>query len=171
LARAWKLKDEKGLNAAVYTQITDVETEANGLLTYDREIIKLDLERAAAVNKGDVSKIPEPRVLVPSSQDKAQNVALHDRQAGQGLVQTGVQRCGLERRTGRLRHKGTPGAVVRTEWKTDDIWIRREFEISDDNLGEVLLTMHHDEDAEVYINGVLAAKVDGYIANLRGNSR
>jgi len=40
--------------------------------------------------------------------------------------------------------------VVRTEWKTDDIWIRREFEISDDNLGEVLLTMHHDEDAEVY---------------------
>lgn len=34
-----------GLTAAVYTQTTDVETEINGLLTYDREIIKMDLER------------------------------------------------------------------------------------------------------------------------------
>jgi beta-galactosidase/beta-glucuronidase len=32
---------EKGLSAAVYTQLTDVETETNGLLTYDREIIKM----------------------------------------------------------------------------------------------------------------------------------
>lgn len=31
----------KGLSAAVYTQLTDVETETNGLLTYDREIIKI----------------------------------------------------------------------------------------------------------------------------------
>ena len=35
----------------VYTQITDVETEANGLLTYDRAVIKVDLDRAAAVNR------------------------------------------------------------------------------------------------------------------------
>lgn len=34
-----------GLTAAVYTQTTDVETEINGLLTYDREIIKMDLDR------------------------------------------------------------------------------------------------------------------------------
>jgi len=31
----------QGLCAAVYTQITDVETEVNGLMTYDREVIKL----------------------------------------------------------------------------------------------------------------------------------
>jgi hypothetical protein len=32
--KAWGLKDKQGLSAAIYTQITDVETEANGLLTY-----------------------------------------------------------------------------------------------------------------------------------------
>ena len=34
----------KGLNVAVYTQITDVEQEVNGLITYDREKIKIDIE-------------------------------------------------------------------------------------------------------------------------------
>ena len=33
---------EKGLCAAIYTQITDVEGEVNGLLTYDREVLKMD---------------------------------------------------------------------------------------------------------------------------------
>jgi hypothetical protein len=34
----------KGLSAAVYTQTTDVEREANGLMTYDREMIKMDAD-------------------------------------------------------------------------------------------------------------------------------
>lgn len=32
----------QGVSAAVYTQLTDVETELNGMLTYDREIVKID---------------------------------------------------------------------------------------------------------------------------------
>ncbi|MCJ7675718.1 MAG: hypothetical protein MUO33_11290, partial [Sedimentisphaerales bacterium] len=36
-----------GLSAAVYTQTTDVEIEVNGLMTYDRAMIKMDAERAA----------------------------------------------------------------------------------------------------------------------------
>jgi hypothetical protein len=38
----------KGLSAAVYTQTTDVEIEVNGLLTYDREVLKLDPAKARA---------------------------------------------------------------------------------------------------------------------------
>jgi len=34
----------KGLSAAVYTQTTDVESEVNGLMTYDREMIKMDAD-------------------------------------------------------------------------------------------------------------------------------
>jgi beta-galactosidase/beta-glucuronidase len=41
-----KLCEEKGLSAAVYTQLTDVETECNGLLTYDRAVTKIDAKQA-----------------------------------------------------------------------------------------------------------------------------
>jgi beta-galactosidase/beta-glucuronidase len=42
---------DPGLSAAVYTQTTDVEIEINGLLTYDRELVKLDENRIAEANR------------------------------------------------------------------------------------------------------------------------
>ena len=39
-----------GLSAAVYTQTTDVEIEVNGLMTYDRALIKMDRARVAEAN-------------------------------------------------------------------------------------------------------------------------
>ncbi len=41
----------KGLCATVYTQVTDVEDEVNGLLTYDRKVEKLPAEELRALNK------------------------------------------------------------------------------------------------------------------------
>ncbi len=41
----------RGLSAAIYTQTTDVETEVNGFVTYDRAIDKMDLERLAAAHR------------------------------------------------------------------------------------------------------------------------
>ena len=41
----------KGFSAAVYTQTTDVEMEVNGLMTYDRKVIKLDEKRIQETNK------------------------------------------------------------------------------------------------------------------------
>ncbi|MFJ7218423.1 glycoside hydrolase family 2 protein [Amycolatopsis sp. NPDC098790] len=38
---------ERGLSGAVYTQTTDVENEVNGLLTYDRRVVKVDAEVVA----------------------------------------------------------------------------------------------------------------------------
>ncbi|UCG88923.1 MAG: chitobiase/beta-hexosaminidase C-terminal domain-containing protein [Gemmatimonadota bacterium] len=43
---------ERGLSAAVYTQTTDIETENNGLLTYDRAVAKIDTEAVALANRG-----------------------------------------------------------------------------------------------------------------------
>ncbi|MBV9865817.1 MAG: cellulase family glycosylhydrolase [Abitibacteriaceae bacterium] len=51
---------------------------------------------------------------------------------------------------------------VRTPWQTKDIWLRREFVLPDANLSHLKLLICHDDDAEVYLNGVLAAKLPGY---------
>jgi len=43
---------DKGLAAAVYTQTSDCEIEVNGLMTYDRKVIKLDPARFSTLNRG-----------------------------------------------------------------------------------------------------------------------
>ncbi|PTB92276.1 beta-galactosidase, partial [Marivirga lumbricoides] len=41
----------RGLSAAVYTQTTDVEVETNGLMTYDRKVIKLAPEKLSEIHQ------------------------------------------------------------------------------------------------------------------------
>src|SRR5205823_3325104 len=66
---------------------------------------------------------------------------------------------------GGLGARGTPGAHVRTVWNTPDIWARRQITVTDGaDLASLALYVHHDEDAEIYLNGVLAAKLSGYTA-------
>jgi hypothetical protein len=57
--------------------------------------------------------------------------------------------------------RGTPGAEVRTEWKTPAIWMRTQFglEVLPKSL---VLEIHHDEDVEVYLNGQLIHQATGY---------
>ena len=59
---------------------------------------------------------------------------------------------------------GTPGAVVRTEWKSNDIWLRRVFTLTDGKHDTLHLIAHYDEDAAVYLNGILAAELPGWLS-------
>jgi beta-galactosidase/beta-glucuronidase len=45
------LRENPGLSAAVYTQLTDVEYEGNGLMTYDRALVKMGVKALAAANR------------------------------------------------------------------------------------------------------------------------
>src|SRR5262249_5468236 len=153
------LKEERGLAAAVYTQTTDVETEANGLLTYDRAVIKVDAPRVAAVNRGDVSRIPVIQVVVPTSQEKGLVWRYTLEKPADNWFKPDFADQDWKEGVGGFGTKGTPGAVVRTEWKTNDIWLRREFTLPDVAPANLHLLLHHDEDAEVYLNGVLAARL------------
>jgi hypothetical protein len=60
---------------------------------------------------------------------------------------------------------GTPGAVVRTLWDTSDIWIRREFAMPEGDYPGLRFWVHHDEDVEIYIDGIPAASAPGYISD------
>jgi hypothetical protein len=40
-----------GLSTAIYTQTTDVEHEVNGLVTYDRQVEKMDFKKVKDINQ------------------------------------------------------------------------------------------------------------------------
>lgn len=62
--------------------------------------------------------------------------------------------------------RGTPGSVVRTEWRSRDIWMRRYFGLTE-LPAKVTLRIHHDEDAVVYVNGLEVASVKGYVTEYK----
>ena len=53
--------------------------------------------------------------------------------------------------------------MVGTTWKTDDIWLRRHFRIEKPDAALAGLRIHHDEDAEVYLNGKKVAEFGGFV--------
>jgi hypothetical protein len=152
----------RGLAAAVYTQTTDVEVEVNGLMTYDREVIKFDLAETAKWHKALFEPPPQVNEFVPTSEKQAQKWRYTTSPPADGWQKADFDASKWTEANGGFGTRGTPGAVVRTEWRTPDIWLQRKFEVTRSPRGEVWLRIHHDEDAEIFINGVLAAKVVGY---------
>jgi hypothetical protein len=56
---------------------------------------------------------------------------------------------------------------VGTVWRGSDLWLRRRFALSSSDLerlrgADLFLRIHHDEDAEVFLNGVRIAHLEGY---------
>ncbi|RYG75478.1 glycoside hydrolase family 92 protein [bacterium] len=56
------------------------------------------------------------------------------------------------------------GVTPRTPWNTDDIYLRRTV-ILPENFKTLAILAYHDQDLDVYLNGVLAAHVDGWTHN------
>ncbi len=162
LAKSWELKDTAGLSAVIYTQLTDVETEGNGLLTYDREINKIVPERAAAVNTGKRPPAPVIKEWVPTSQAEGVQWRFTLEQPAADWAAPAFDDTSWKQGPGGFGSQGMPGAVVRSEWKSPAIWLRREFEWSAAKDVEPVLWVYHDEQVEIFINGVLAGKADGF---------
>jgi len=163
VTRMRPLVGSPGLSAAVYTQTTDVEIEVNGLLTYDREVHKLAPDVLAAAHRRVYGPPPKVETVIATSQKEPQNWRFTIARPADDWFRTDADDSGWQTGPGGFGTRATPGTVVRTEWSTPDIWIRRSFELSDKTpLDGLQLVMHHDEDAEVYLNGELAAKTSGY---------
>ena len=152
-----------GLSAAVYTQITDVESELNGFLTYDRQVRKPDADRirASIAQASSVITIP---ALMPSSQTVGQTWKYTTTAPASDWFTSAFSDTAWSSGLGAF---GTIGNR-RTTWNTPDIWLRRTFNpgsLTPSQLPNLRFSVFHDENTEIYINGVLAATISGYNSN------
>ncbi len=54
------------------------------------------------------------------------------------------------------------GIPERTNWKTDDIWLRRKITLPNGDLSNIEFLVYHDEDVQIYVDGVAAAEEPGF---------
>lgn len=156
--------NDHGLSAAVYTQITDVETELNGLLTYDRKVLKPDRRRIEAAVLTPLAEFAYAAV-VPTSQAAGQTWQYTTAAPAANWTTPGFNDSSWSSGPGGFGTAGTPGAVVRTTWNTADIWLRRTFNpgaLTAEQVSNLVFDVYHDEDVEIYLNGVLAYSAAGY---------
>lgn len=152
----------KGLAAGIYTQTTDVEVETNGLLTYDRAVEKMPFAALKAINERLYGPAPELTYVVPTSEKAAQTWRYTTTEPAAGWEKPDFRDTAWKSGPGVFGIEGTPGANVRTPWTTDRLWLRREFRFEAKPTADVRLYVHHDEDADVYLNGVRIAALKGY---------
>jgi len=159
LRGVWEFEQSHGMSAAVYTQITDVETECNGLLPYARAVLKVDAMKVSAANRG---QIPRREVVVPASRAAGIMWRYVFETPGEDWVKPDFDDTSWKEGPGGFGTENTPGGTVRTEWSGEDIWLRREFDLPEVKADDLALLVHHDEDVEIYINGILATKAAGF---------
>lgn len=155
-----------GLNAAVYTETTDVETELNGLLTYDRAVRKTDLRRMQAA----ILSASAPLVLttvVPTAQANGINWQYTTIAPAANWYTTAYDASAWSSGIAGFGAGNPPNTagIVRTTWNTSDIWLRRTFNpgaLTTQQISNLVFSVYHDEEVEIYINGVLAGSAAGY---------
>jgi hypothetical protein len=155
----------QGLCAAVYTQTTDVEGEVNGMMTYDREVLKLPEAAVTAAHRKLYLPPPRVEVVLATSQHSPQMWKTTGSKPADDWFKPGFDDSKWTSAGGGFGTKGTPGAVIGTEWKSQDLWLRRSFELKDAHLTDPQWLVHHDDDAEIYLNGEKVASLAGYTSS------
>jgi hypothetical protein len=161
-----------GCAGSVYTQTADVEGEVNGLVTYDRKVVKFD-EKVLADAHAMVCRMAErgakrrSTVCVFPKNDPAVDAwaytfsAPPPKWAEPNFDDSGWLRSAGGFGSASIAH-ANKDAVVSTVWNGKDIWLRRKFTMPEGRFLQAVFDVFHDEDAEVFVNGVKVLGLKGY---------
>lgn len=83
------------------------------------------------------------------------------RRPADGWRSPGFDEEGWKEGHGGFGTRDTPNARVGTIWATNSIWLRKTFQLESLPVKPALL-IHHDEDAEIYLNGKSVSQVKGF---------
>jgi hypothetical protein len=155
LKKAFLERDNRAVSAAVYTQLSDIEAECNGLLTYDRAVQKLTATWLADVNSGAFHN-RKYFSLLPDALSDSPTWQYTFSPPPPDWFQPRFNSAGWQSGPAGFGTLNSPGAVVRTVWNTSDIWLRRTFSWDSQDLSRAKFRIHHDDSVEIFLNGHLA---------------
>ena len=115
---------------------------------------------------GPWAAFPQPpvvTVVVPTSQKAPIVWRYTTEKPGNGWNLPTFDVSAWQQGPGPFGAQGTPGIAPKTDWRSDDIWMRRDFVMPAGAGKNLQILAYHDEDVEVYFNGVLAGKEGGFV--------
>jgi hypothetical protein len=154
----WANKDETGQSGDFFCQLIDVETECDGLISYDRSVWKVDPDIIRAACEGRLL-VHTTGTIIPCALTQSVHWKYTTQKPGADWFMP--QYKDTDWKEG-LSGFGAGIPHVQTPWTTEDIWLRKEFTLKEKPTG-AFLRIFHDEDVDVYINGVLACRDGGFL--------
>lgn len=171
------LLDSRYMFGFCYTQLTDVEQERNGMYTYER-VLKFDANRIRDINSRQAACEKNPalqppstpdadtwRVLVGAVQDKglAKQWQYTTDKPGTDWMKPGYDDSSWRTGMGAFGSKGSTWEwAIHTPWTGSDIWMRQSFDYDGSPFDRAVLVTHYDNATEVYLNGVLLWRGQGW---------
>jgi hypothetical protein len=134
-------------------------------MLYQKDLWKKYASRDATKAAGwaPMPKAPVVKVIVPGSDQTPVEWSYTTNKPGEGWEGARFNATSWQKGKGGFGTQGTPGARIGTVWNSGDIWLRREMELpATANMNNLHLWLHHDDDVEVYLNGVLALSTAGF---------
>lgn len=134
-------------------------------LLYDKAVWQkwASRDQTKASGWAPIPKLPKITAIVPAADHSPATWRYTTDKPADDWSRPGFEDASWKEGQSGFGTRGTPGAVIGTTWNTREIWLRREIEIPADKLANLELWLHHDEDVEVYLNGVLAFRASGYV--------
>ncbi len=119
---------------------------------------------------GPWAALPTPSertVVVPTAREAKSTWRYTTEAPAADWMAVAFDASGWREGTGGFGSPGTPGAAIGTPWTGREIWLRRSIDLPEGSTDDLRLLIHHDEDVEVYLNGVLAVRRPGYTTEYR----
>jgi hypothetical protein len=161
LLKQLRLQIAQGAAAAIYTQTTDVEIEVNGLMTYDRDVTKLAPAELTKWHAQIYAAPPTLVSIVKAADTEPAAWRYTPTQPAEGWTGASFDTSQWMQGQSGFGRPQTRWGHVGTDWTTNDLWLRRTFELTTTRFVNPHLRVFHDDGAEVYVNGELAATLPG----------
>jgi hypothetical protein len=165
--RARGLMIRPGLSFAIYQQLTDVESQVDGLVSYDRQVLKVKPEAIKSANTDASPLIPLVQAseldVDPAYAADARRFRYTETAPPAGWTAPDFDDRKWSEGAAGIGETVDVDARVRTPLAFTELWARTRFELDALPTGRTFVRMMHDEDTQVYVNGVLVADTYDFV--------